>query len=253
MKHIVIPARFASSRLPGKPLLEIHGRAMILRVVDQAKKVQGFDDVCVATDDARIAQVCQAEGIDVVMTSPNHPSGTDRLSEVARIKGWDSQDIIVNVQGDEPLLPARLVQQVADLLQAKPECSMSTLCEPIHELDEFQRDSIVKVVMSKQQQALYFSRATIPYDRDGAKLAQAKLHDSAYRHLGLYAYRVQLLQEYVTWEMGVLEQLESLEQLRVLENGHRIAINVAEANLPPGVDTPADLARLNAMPVSAFE
>ena len=253
MKHIVIPARFASSRLPGKPLLEIHGRAMILRVVDQAKKVQGFDDVCVATDDARIAQVCQAEGIDVVMTSPNHPSGTDRLSEVARIKGWDSQDIIVNVQGDEPLLPARLVQQVADLLQAKPECSMSTLCEPIHELDEFQRDSIVKVVMSKQQQALYFSRATIPYDRDGAKLAQAKLHDSAYRHLGLYAYRVQLLQEYVTWEMGVLEQLESLEQLRVLENGHRIAISVAEANLPPGVDTPADLARLNDMPVSAFE
>lgn len=253
MKHIVIPARFASSRLPGKPLLEIHGRAMILRVVDQAKKVQGFDDVCVATDDARIAQVCQAEGIDVVMTSPNHPSGTDRLSEVARIKAWDSQDIIVNVQGDEPLLPARLVQQVADLLQAKPECSMSTLCEPIHELDEFQRDSIVKVVMSKQQQALYFSRATIPYDRDGAKLAQAKLHDSAYRHLGLYAYRVQLLQEYVTWEMGVLEQLESLEQLRVLENGHRIAISVAEANLPPGVDTPADLARLNAMPVSAFE
>ena len=194
MKHIVIPARFASSRLPGKPLLEIHGRAMILRVVDQAKKVQGFDDVCVATDDARIAQVCQAEGIDVVMTSPNHPSGTDRLSEVARIKAWDSQDIIVNVQGDEPLLPARLVQQVADLLQAKPECSMSTLCEPIHELDEFQRDSIVKVVMSKQQQALYFSRATIPYDRDGAKLAQAKLHDSAYRHLGLYAYRVKLLQ-----------------------------------------------------------
>lgn len=253
MKHIVIPARFASSRLPGKPLLEIHGRAMILRVVDQAKKVQGFDDVCVATDDARIAQVCQAEGIDVVMTSPNHPSGTDRLSEVARIKAWDSQDIIVNVQGDEPLLPARLVQQVADLLQAKPECSMSTLCEPIHELDEFERDSIVKVVMSKQQQALYFSRATIPYDRDGAKLAQAKLHDSAYRHLGLYAYRVQLLQEYVTWEMGVLEQLESLEQLRVLENGHRIAISVAEANLPPGVDTPADLARLNAMPVSAFE
>lgn len=253
MKHIVIPARFASSRLPGKPLLEIHGRAMILRVVDQAKKVQGFDDVCVATDDARIAQVCQAEGIDVVMTSPNHPSGTDRLSEVARIKAWDSQDIIVNVQGDEPLLPARLVQQVADLLQAKPECSMSTLCEPIHELDEFQRDSIVKVVMSKQQQALYFSRATIPYDRDGAKLAQAKLHDSAYRHLGLYAYRVKLLQEYVTWEMGILEQLESLEQLRVLENGHRIAISVAEANLPPGVDTPADLARLNAMPVSAFE
>ena len=253
MKHIVIPARFASSRLPGKPLLEIHGRAMILRVVDQAKKVQGFDDVCVATDDERIAQVCQAEGIDVVMTSAEHPSGTDRLSEVARIKGWDSQDIIVNVQGDEPLLPATLVQQVADLLEAHPECSMSTLCEPINDLEEFQRDSIVKVVMSKQEHALYFSRATIPYDRDGAKLVQPQLHDAAYRHLGLYAYRVQLLQEYVTWDMGVLERLESLEQLRVLENGHRIAIHVAEASLPPGVDTPADLARLNSMPASAFE
>jgi len=159
MKHIVIPARFASSRLPGKPLLEIHGRAMILRVVDQAKKVQGFDDLCVATDDPHIAALCRAEGVDVVMTDPNHPSGTDRLSEVARIKGWDAEDIIVNVQGDEPLLPAQLVIQVAELLAQKADCSMSTLCEPIHQLDEFQRDSIVKVVMSKFNEALYFSRA----------------------------------------------------------------------------------------------
>ena len=153
MKHIVIPARFASSRLPGKPLLDIHGRPMILRVVDQAKKVQGFDDLCVATDDERIAAVCRAEGIDVVITSADHPSGTDRLSEVARTKGWASDDIIVNVQGDEPLLPAQLVKQVAQLLEDQPESSMSTLCEPIHQLDEFKRDSIVKVVMSKQQQA----------------------------------------------------------------------------------------------------
>jgi 3-deoxy-manno-octulosonate cytidylyltransferase (CMP-KDO synthetase) len=253
MKHIVIPARFASSRLPGKPLLEIHGRAMILRVVDQAKKVDGFDDLCVATDDTRIAEICRKEGIDVVLTSQDHPSGTDRLSEVARIKGWASDDIIVNVQGDEPLLPASLVQQVSQLLVNQPECSMSTLCEPIHHLDEFQRDSIVKVVMSKYNQALYFSRATIPYDRDGAKKVEAQLHDQAYRHLGLYAYRVKLLQEYVTWDMGVLEKLESLEQLRVLENGHRIAIAVAEANLPPGVDTQEDLDRLNAMDVSTFE
>ena len=253
MKHIVIPARFASSRLPGKPLLEIHGRAMILRVVDQAKKVDGFDDLCVATDDTRIAEICRKEGIDVVLTSQDHPSGTDRLSEVARIKGWASDDIIVNVQGDEPLLPASLVQQVSQLLVNQPECSMSTLCEPIHHLDEFQRDSIVKVVMSKYNQALYFSRATIPYDRDGAKKAEIQLHDQAYRHLGLYAYRVKLLQEYVTWDMGVLEKLESLEQLRVLENGHRIAIAVAEANLPPGVDTQEDLDRLNAMDVSIFE
>ncbi|MCO8068037.1 3-deoxy-manno-octulosonate cytidylyltransferase [Acinetobacter schindleri] len=252
MKHIVIPARFASSRLPGKPLLEIHGRPMILRVVDQARKVKGFDDLCVATDDERIASVCRAEGVDVVITSPDHPSGTDRLSEVAKIKGWASDDIIVNVQGDEPLLPAQLVQQVAQLLVDQAESSMSTLCESIHQLEEFQRDSIVKVVMSKQNQALYFSRATIPYDRDGAKQAEQKLHDQAYRHLGLYAYRVKLLQEYVTWEMGVLEKLESLEQLRVLENGHRIAISVAEVSLPPGVDTQQDLDRLNQLDPSVF-
>lgn len=253
MKHIVIPARFASSRLPGKPLLEIHGRPMILRVVDQAKKVAGFDDLCVATDDERIAEVCRAEGIDVVLTHADHPSGTDRLSEVARIKGWASEDIVVNVQGDEPLLPAQLVQQVAQLLESQPESSMSTLCEPIHSLEEFKRGSIVKVVMSKYNQALYFSRATIPYDRDGAQQEVQSLHPQAYRHLGLYAYRVNLLQEYVSWDMGVLEQLESLEQLRVLENGHRIAIAVAEANLPPGVDTQADLDRLNEMDVSCFE
>jgi 3-deoxy-manno-octulosonate cytidylyltransferase (CMP-KDO synthetase) len=253
MKHIVIPARFASSRLPAKPLLLIHDRPMILRVVDQARKVQGFDDLCVATDDARIAEVCRAEGVDVVLTSADHPSGTDRLSEVARIKGWAQDDIIVNVQGDEPLLPAQLVQQVTQLLVDHPQCSMSTLCEPIHQLEEFQRDSIVKVVMSNRNEALYFSRATIPYDRDGAQQAQKKLHDQAFRHLGLYAYRVKLLQEYVTWQQGNLEKLESLEQLRVLENGHRIAIAVAEANLPPGVDTQADLDRLNLMPISAFE
>lgn len=252
MKHIVIPARFASSRLPGKPLLEIHGRAMILRVVDQAKKVQGFDTLCVATDDERIADICRAESVDVVLTSKDHPSGTDRLSEVARLQGWAEDDIIVNVQGDEPLLPAVLVQQVAQLLIDHPESSMSTLCEPINNLEEFKRDSIVKVVMSKQQQALYFSRATIPYDRDGAKQETPQLHAHAYRHLGLYAYRVKLLQEYVTWNMGVLEQLESLEQLRVLENGHKIAIAVAEANLPPGVDTQADLDRLNALDIATF-
>lgn len=253
MKHIVIPARFASSRLPAKPLLLIHGRPMILRVVDQAKKVEGFDDLCVATDDERIAESCRAEGVDVVLTSPDHPSGTDRLSEVARLKGWAEDDIIVNVQGDEPLLPAKLVKQVSQLLVDNPNCSMSTLCEPISVLDEFQRDSIVKVVMSKHNEALYFSRATIPYDRDGAKQKQQSMHSSAYRHLGLYAYRVKLLQEYVTWDQGVLEKLESLEQLRVLENGHRIAIAIAEANLPPGVDTQEDLDRLNSMSISFFE
>lgn len=251
-KHIVIPARFASSRLPGKPLLPIHGRAMILRVVDQAQKVSGFDDLCVATDDQRIAEICTAEGIDVVLTSADHPSGTDRLSEVARIKGWQPEDIVVNVQGDEPLLPAALVQQVADLLIQKPQCSMATLCEPLTDLAEFTRDSIVKVVMSQQQEALYFSRAAIPYDRDGAKQSPKTLHHQAYRHLGLYCYRVRLLQDYAGWQQTPLERLESLEQLRILEHGHRIAIAVAQVNLPPGVDTQADLDRLNAMPISQF-
>ncbi|WP_445115871.1 3-deoxy-manno-octulosonate cytidylyltransferase [Acinetobacter sp. WZC-1] len=253
MKHIVIPARYASSRLPGKPLLLIHGRPMVLRVVDQARKVQGFDDLCVATDDQRIADICQVDGVDVVMTDPDHPSGTDRLSEVARIKGWSAEDIVVNVQGDEPFLPAQLVGQVADLLVNQPGCSMSTLCERIHQLDEFQRSSIVKVVISRLNEALYFSRAAIPCDRDAAQQAIPQLHQQAYRHLGLYAYRVSLLQEFVSWDMGALEKLESLEQLRVLENGRRIAIDIAQVSLPPGVDTQADLDRLNAMDMSYFE
>ena len=247
----IIPARYASTRFPGKPLVIIDGKPMIQRVYEQALKSE-LDAVVVATDDVRIADTVRSFGGNVVMTSEDHPSGTDRCAEA--MKNFTGEwTAVVNVQGDEPLLPAQLVKQVAQLLVDQPGCSMSTLCEPIHALDEFQRDSIVKVVMSKHNQALYFSRATIPYDRDGAKNAVPQLHDQAYRHLGLYAYRVKLLQEYVTWEMGLLERLESLEQLRVLENGHRIAIAVAEANLPPGVDTQEDLDRLNALDLAHFE
>lgn len=252
MKHLVIPARFASSRLPAKPLLEIHGRPMVLRVVDQARKVEGFDDLCVATDDERIAQVCTQAGVAVVMTSATHPSGTDRLSEVAQIRGWQRDDIVVNVQGDEPLLPAQLVQQVAGLLQSKPDCAMATLCEPIHSVEEFTRSSIVKVVTSTQNEALYFSRAPIPWDRDAFANGITTIPALAMRHLGLYAYRVALLQDFVSWPLGQLEQLESLEQLRVLENGCRIAIATAEVSLPAGVDTLEDLQRLRALDISAF-
>jgi len=252
MRHLVIPARYASSRLPGKPLLEIHGKPMVLRVVDQARQVRGIDDICVATDDARIAEVCQAAGVAVVMTAQDHPSGTDRLAEVARVRGWDRQDIVVNVQGDEPLLPPLLVEQVGDLLVNKPDCAMATLCEPVTDLDEFTRSSIVKVVCSQQQEALYFSRATVPYDRDGFAQGVNSVPAAAMRHLGLYAYRVALLQDFVTWPMGVLETIESLEQLRVLENGRRIAIAPALLSLPPGVDTPADLERLRALDPSVF-
>ncbi|MBF7683155.1 3-deoxy-manno-octulosonate cytidylyltransferase [Acinetobacter sp. B5B] len=250
MKHIVIPARYASSRLPGKPLLLIHGRAMILRVVDQARKVEGFDDLCVATDDVRIATLCEQEGIDVVLTNPSHLSGTDRLSEVAHIKGWHAQDIVVNIQGDEPLLPASLVNQITEVLVENPQCSMSTLCEPIHCIDEFERESIVKVVMSQHREALYFSRAGVPYCRDTANVPDRT--PRGFRHLGLYAYRVQLLNEYSTWQQTPLERLESLEQLRILEQGHRIAIDIAKVNLPPGVDTQQDLDRLNALSPDIF-
>ena len=252
MRHLVIPARYASSRLPGKPLLEIHGRPMVLRVVDQARKVRGVDDICVATDDDRIAAVCEAAGVAVVMTAQDHPSGTDRLAEVARIRGWDRQDIVLNVQGDEPLLPPLLVEQVGDLLLNKPDCAMATLCEPVTDLDQFTRSSIVKVVCSQQQEALYFSRATVPYDRDGCAQGMNSVPTAAMRHLGLYAYRVALLQDFVAWPMGVLEKIENLEQLRILENGQRIAIAPALLSLPPGVDTPADLERLRALDASVF-
>ena len=252
MKHLVIPARYASSRLPGKPLLEIHGRAMILRVVDQARKVNGFDDICVATDDERIYQLCRHENIEVVMTNKDHPSGTDRLSEVAKIRGWAGSDVVVNVQGDEPLIPGALVEQVANLLISKPDCAMATLCEPIDSIEEFSRSSIVKVVRTLHCEALYFSRATVPWDRDAFAQGVNTVPSQAMRHLGLYAYRVALLQDFVNWPIGQLEQLESLEQLRVLENGRRIAIAEAQVSLPAGVDTAEDLARLNAMDVSIF-
>jgi 3-deoxy-manno-octulosonate cytidylyltransferase (CMP-KDO synthetase) len=252
MRHIVIPSRYASTRLPGKPLLDLCGKPMVLRVVDQARKVQGIDSLCVATDDERIAQVCRDAQVEVVMTSVDHPSGTDRLAEVARIQGWAADDVVINIQGDEPLLPPVLVEQVADLLSRHPQCAMATLCEPITDLDEFVRSSIVKVVRSQTGEALYFSRASVPFDRDGGKNGVTHAPKIARRHLGLYAYRVALLQDYVTWPIGVLEQIESLEQLRVLEQGRRIAIADALVSLPAGVDTPEDLARLRSLGASAF-
>lgn len=261
--HIVIPARFQSSRLPGKPLLTIHGQPMILWVAQKAQAASFADDMCIATDDDRIAAVCREAGYDVVMTSKDHASGTDRLAEVASLKGWGDEDIIINMQGDEPLVPPSLLQQAKSLLEAHPDCVMATLCEPIQSHEEFMRPSVVKVVMSQAQKALYFSRAPIPCDRDQA-MALAKhekltdnaalaVPNQAYRHLGLYAYRVRLLKQFVTWAQGTLEQLESLEQLRVLENGEAIAIAVAQAQLPAGVDTQEDLDRMNQLPIEKLK
>lgn len=250
-QHLVIPARYASSRLPGKPLLCIHGQPMIVRVAAQAAQISGFDTVCVATDDHRIAEVCQEYGIDVVMTSVAHQSGTDRLAEVARKRQWALQDIVVNVQGDEPLIPPVLVQQVTQLLIEQPHCAMATLCEPIDSTEQLLQPSIVKVVMNQKREALYFSRAAIPFKRDEG-LNIESLAAYAYRHLGLYAYRVELLNAFTSWSQGQLEQIEALEQLRILEQGHRIAIDVAQVALPVGVDTAADLERLNQLPASLF-
>ena len=258
--HIVIPARFKSTRLPGKPLLTIHGKPMILWVAEKAQLADFADDMCIATDDEAIAKVCRDEGFDVVMTSSTHASGTDRLAEVAAIKGWAEHDIVVNMQGDEPLVPPLLLEQVKALLVQDAESVMATLCEPIEDYETFMRPSVVKVVSQTSnhlQRALYFSRAPIPCDRD-AVLAkdsptQRQAPKNAYRHLGLYAYRVSLLQQFVHWPQTPLEILESLEQLRVLENGGHIAIAPAACHLPAGVDTQEDFDRLNAMSLVDFQ
>lgn len=266
--HIVIPARFSSTRLPGKPLLLIHGKPMILWVAEKAQAAHFADDMCIATDDEAIARVCTEVGFEVVMTSPDHVSGTDRLAEVAAIKGWPEQDIVVNMQGDEPLVPPLLLEQVKTLLVKDSASVMATLYEPIEDCASFMRPSVVKVVSTSAhndnlQRALYFSRAPIPYDRNLALATDdqslplpalaATTPKNAYRHLGLYAYRVRLLQQFVQWPQSPLELLESLEQLRILENGGQIAIAAAELQLPAGVDTQEDLDRLNAMSLADFQ
>lgn len=241
--HLIIPARYQSSRLPAKPLLPIHDQPMILWTAKKALQATFADSVYVATDDERIYQVVSEAGIPVVMTDSTHPSGTDRLAQVASDLAFADDDIVINMQGDEPLVPVMLLEQVMQLLIDNPDCAMATLCEPIGNEEEFRRPSVVKVVKDGQNRALYFSRACIPHDRD----ATANVADYAYRHLGLYAYRVRVLKAFSQWQQGTLERLESLEQLRILENGERIAIDVAKTALPAGVDTPEDLARLNAM------
>lgn len=250
--HIIIPARYRSTRLPAKPLLEIHGQPMILWTAQKAMQATFADSVCVATDDERIFMVCQKAGIEVVMTD-EHPSGTDRLAQVATLKGFDDNDIVINMQGDEPLVPPILLEQVGQLLKNHSDCAMATLCEVIDNFDDFYKNSVVKVVKDTQGRALYFSRSPIPYDRDGViNNTLTTVPKNAFRHLGLYAYRVELLKAFATWKMGVLEQLESLEQLRVLEQGKKIAIDIAKVHLPLGVDTLEDLQRLNAMPLQEF-
>ena len=243
--HVVIPARFGSSRLPGKPLLDIAGKPMVLRVYDRAVKSRAAS-VLIATDDERIAAVAERAGAAWVMTSPDHPSGTDRLQEVAARMEWDNDEIIVNVQGDEPLIPASVINQVADNLADNPLAAMATLAEPLHELTQLSNPNIVKLVRDAQNMALYFSRAPIPWARDAFQqgIQSLPVPELYLRHLGIYAYRVSFLHRYVTWPPAALEQLEALEQLRALVQGAKIHVDLAAATLPPGVDTQTDLDRV---------
>ena len=247
MFKIVIPARFASTRLPGKPLRLIAGLTMIERVYRQAQAA-GVGEVLVATDDERIERVATGFGARCVLTSAGHPSGTDRLAEVATLEGWGDEVIVVNVQGDEPLLPPANVAQVARVLAADDGARMATLMTPLDSAEDFLDPNVVKVV-SAAGRALYFSRSPLPWHRSFATAGPDSLDAwrGAYRHLGLYAYRVGTLRRLSTLAPTPLERAERLEQLRALEQGWAIAIAVAHEAPGPGVDTEADLRRVEAL------
>lgn len=246
--YVVIPARYASTRLPAKPLKMIAGKPMIQHVYERACR-SGATRVIIATDDERIRQVAEGFGAAVCMTSAAHNSGTDRLQEVASQLQLADEDILVNVQGDEPLIPPQVIDQVAGLLANNPQASVATLCEPIHERVDFDNPNIVKLVVDQSGRALYFSRAPIPFPRDHIARGEPGLPESleAQRHIGIYAYRVALLNRFVTWEQAPLEKLESLEQLRVLWQGESIQVQEACAAVPGGVDTEQDLQRVRAL------
>ena len=229
---VVIPARYASTRFPGKPLADLGGRPMVVRVCERARE-SGADPVCVATDDLRIADAVRQHGFEARMTRADHASGTDRIAEAAVQMGLADEAIVVNVQGDEPLIAPQLIAKVAAALQANPQASVATACHPIHDAAEFANPNVVKAVLNHRSEALYFSRAGIPHSRLGEA--------SALRHVGIYAYRVGFLKRYATLAPSPLEQAEQLEQLRVLWHGYRIATVIEEGAIPPGVDTPADL------------
>jgi 3-deoxy-manno-octulosonate cytidylyltransferase (CMP-KDO synthetase) len=245
---VVIPARYQSTRLPAKPLADILGKTMVERVAEQALQ-SGAKQVIVATDDQRIVDVLQKlTNIDVCLTSKNHESGTDRLAEVCAIYQFSDDEIIVNVQGDEPLIPPRVIQQVAHNLLINEQASVATLSAPIISQDDVFNVNAVKVVTDKHNLALYFSRATTPWDRDNftTENQRAKNVDLSHlqRHIGIYAYRVSFLKQYAQLSVSPLEMIEKLEQLRVLWHGYKIHVDTACELPPAGVDTAEDLQRV---------
>lgn len=240
--YCIIPSRMKSTRLPQKALKDIAGRPMVVRVAERAAQA-GALDVIVATDHEDIVKACEAHGVKALMTSPNHPTGTDRLAETVEKLGLQDNDIVVNVQGDEPLIPIQVMREVAELLAAHPECEMATAAHPIDNVEEFLSPNVVKVVRDNNGNAITFSRAPIPWPRDHFQKDRTSLPDGfvALRHIGLYAYRVKFLRRYPTWKQAPVEKWESLEQLRALYFGVKIAVTILDSALPPGVDTEEDL------------
>lgn len=238
--RVVIPARYASTRLPGKPLAKLAGKPMIQHVHARAV-ASGAEEVVIATDDFQVRQVCESFGARVCMTSTRHVTGTDRLAEAVAVLGWPDGTIVVNLQGDEPLMPPSAVRQVAELLEADSDAQLATLCTPIGTLEEYLNPNVVKVVASATGEALYFSRAPIPWSRDTVRDGSPTDFSGARRHIGLYAYRVAALRQLAHTPPCAIEEIEKLEQLRALWHGLRI--RVAQAHEVPGrgVDTPEDL------------
>ena len=231
--HVLIPARYGSTRFPGKALADLGGKPMVVRVCERAR-ASGARSVTVATDDARIRAAVERGGFRALMTRAGHASGTDRIAEAASRLRLKADDVVVNVQGDEPLIAPRLIARVAAILGKRRAASMSTACHPIHDRRSLENPNVVKVVLDAQGYALYFSRARIPFPR------QAK--GVWYRHAGIYAFRAGFLRLFSTLKSPSIEKTEALEQLRALWHGYRIAVVVSRSEIPPGVDTPQDLA-----------
>ena len=252
---VLIPARMASTRLPDKPLADLGGVPMVVRVAQRALQsgaAAGAPRVVVAGDSARIVSACAAHGIQAVLTRADHPSGSDRLAEACDLLGLQDQDIVVNVQGDEPLIEPALIDAVADLLRARPEAAMSTAAHAIDTLADYLNPNVVKVVLDRDGLALYFSRAPIPWWRDGTVQGAPRLPQvpPPLRHIGIYGYRAGFLREFPTLTPAPVEEAEALEQLRALWHGHRIAVHVTPHAPGPGVDTLQDLERVRRMFVS---